>query len=113
MMRGYDKADALAYITTRLEAIAPAELKDDLTQIVERLIDADMAYMYEAGVLDEEGNAGDSYYEDDDAIEYMVEHVATQLKFSPELTLKLALLTDDYLDIQQAYLEEKGLMDWE
>ena len=36
---------------------------------------------------------------------------------SPELfseqAVKVAALVDDYMDYQQAYLESKGLVDWE
>jgi len=113
MMQGYDKAEALAYITMKLTATAPEELKEDLELLVDRLIDADMAYMHQANVLDAEGNAGDSYYDDDDAIEFMVDQVSAQMQYTPEMTIKLALLTDDYMDFQQEYLEKKGLIAWE
>jgi len=97
----------------KLTATAPEELKEDLELLVDRLIDADMAYMHQANVLDAEGNAGDSYYDDDDAIEFMVDQVSAQMQYTPEMTIKLALLTDDYMDFQQEYLEKKGLIAWE
>ena len=32
---------------------------------------------------------------------------------TPEQAVKVAALVDDYMDHQQAYLESKGLVDWE
>ena len=32
---------------------------------------------------------------------------------TPEQAVKVASLIDDYMDIQQAYLESKGLVEWE
>ena len=64
-------------------------------------------------VLDDEGNAGDEFYEDDDAFEYMVETIVANNDLTPEQAVKVAALVDDYMDHQQAYLESKGLCDWE
>ena len=72
-----------------------------------------MDYMHSHHVLDEEGNAGTEYYEDDEAFEYMVETLANNNHLDPVRAVKLASLVDDYMDYQQAYLESKGLVDWE
>lgn len=113
MMRGYDKQEALAFIARRINRGEHQELADQLESLLSQIIDADMAYMHESGVLDEEGNAGDSYYEDDDAFESMVESVVAQNDLTPEQAVKVASLVDDYMDFQQEYLESKGLVDWE
>lgn len=112
MMNGYDKDEAVAFILPRINRKEHAELADLLETLIPQIIDADMAYMTEAGVLDEEGYAGDAYYEDDDAFEYMVEALAAQNDLTPEQAVKLAALIDDYMDFQQEYLESKGLVDW-
>ena len=113
MMRGYDKQEALAFIARRINRREHQELADQLESLLSQIIDADMAYMHESGVLDEEGNAGDSYYEDDDAFESMVESVVAQNDLTPEQAVKVASLVDDYMDFQQEYLESKGLVDCE
>ena len=104
MMKGYDRDEALAFIL---------ELADQMETLIGQAIDADMKYMHENGVLDEEGNAGDCYYEDDEAFEYMVEALVDANTLTPEQAVKVASLIDDYMDIQQAYLESKGLVEWE
>ena len=112
-MKGYDKQEALAFILPRIDRHYHSELAGQIDTLIAQAIDADMAYMHAAGVLDAEGNAGDSYYEDDDAFEAMVEALVAQNDLTPEQAVKVASLIDDYMDYQQQYLESKGLVDWE
>jgi len=113
MMNGYDKAEAVKFIAAHINKKDHKELSDQLESLIGQAIDADMTYMHENGVLDEDGNAGDNYYEDDDAFEYMVETIVAHNELTPEQAVKVASLVDDYMDWQQAYLESKGLVDWE
>ena len=113
MMNGYDKAEAVAFITARIHPKDHPELADRIETLVGQAIDADMAYMHENQVLDEDGNAGTSYYEEDEAFEYMVEALVAGNRLTPEQAVKVAALVDDYMDYQQAYLESKGLVEWE
>jgi len=113
MMNGYDKQEALAFIVKRIPEKDHKELAGMIESLISQAIDADMDYMHKSGVLDDEGNAGDEYYEDDDAFEYMVEAIVAKNNLTPEQAVKVAALVDDYMDHQQAYLESKGLCDWE
>ena len=112
-MKGYDKQEALDFILKRIHAKDHPELADRLENLISQTIDADMAYMHEQQVIDEEGNAGTAYYEDDEAFEYMVEKLAADNKMEPMKAIKLASLVDDYMDFQQEYLESKGLVAWD
>lgn len=103
MMHGYDKDAAVAFITRCIRKADHPELAEDIPALVPQMIDADMAYMHEAGVLDDDGYAGDAYYEDDEAIEYIVETLAAKNALDPEQAVKLAALVDDYLDAQQMF----------
>lgn len=60
-----------------------------------------------------DGYAGDAYYEDDEAIEYIVESLAAKNALDPEQAVKLAALVDDYLDAQQMFLESQGMVEYE
>ena len=110
MMRGYDKEEALLYILSKLDRSAHTVLSDRMDALISQAIDADMEYMHAAGVLDEDGNAGDTYYEDDEAFEYIVEKIADENAFSPEQAVDAALLINDYMELQYAYMEKKGLV---
>ncbi len=109
-MNGYDKEEALRFILTRINRREHASLSEMIDSLIAQAIDADLAFMHETGVLDEEGNAGDSYYEEDDAFEYIVETLAEANDLSPEAAVKMASLVDDFMDFQQDYLVSKGLV---
>lgn len=113
MMNGYDKQEALEFMIRRIHTKDHPALAGQLESLLSQAIDADMAYMHSAGVLDEDGNAGDSYYDDDEAFEAIVEALAAANSLSAEQAVQVASLIADYMDLQQAYLEHKGLVDWE
>ena len=102
MMHGYDKDAAVAFITRCIRKADHPELAEDIPALVPQMIDADMAYMHEAGVL-----------EDDEAIEYIVESLAAKNALDPEQAVKLAALVDDYLDAQQMFLESQGMVEYD
>ena len=110
MMQGYDRQEALDFIVKRIHPKDHPELAERIPALVEQAIDADMAFMHETGVLDDEGNSGGEYYEEDDAFEYIVEALAAQNRLSPEEAVKAASLVDDFMDAQQAYMEYRGLV---
>ena len=112
-MNGYDKQEALEFILARIHTKDHPELADCLPGLISQAIDADMAYMHEHHVIDENGNSGTEYYEDDEAFEYMVEKLAEENDLDPLKAVKLASLVDDYMDYQQEYLESTGLVDWD
>lgn len=112
MMQGYNKEEAVKFISARINRKEHAELADLIETLVSQAIDADMAFMAETGVIDEEGFAGDNYYEEDDAFEYMVEKLVSANSLTPEQAVKVAALIDDYMDFQEQFMESQGLVDW-
>lgn len=113
MMKGYDREKAIKFMMPLFQAKEHPELYFRLPELLPQMIDADMAYMHESGVLDEDGYAGDAYYEDDEAMEYMVEKLVELNDLTPDQAVKLAALVDDYMDFQQAFLESSGMVEWE
>lgn len=113
MMNGYDKQEAQLYILSKLDIRQYKVLEKKVEELVSSMIDLDMQFMHETGVIDEQGNAGGAYYEDDDAFEYILEGIAVAHKMSASEAMAAASLLDDFFDGQQAYLELKGLVDWD
>ena len=113
MMKGYDKQEAMAFILSRIRPKDHPELADMLEELISQTIDADMAYMHENRVIDEDGNRGEAYYEDDDAFEYIVEKLAYENRMDPVCAVKLASLVNDYMEYRDQYLASRGLVDWE
>ena len=109
-MVGYDKAEALAFILKRIRPQDHAALADRLEALVSQAIDADLAFMLETGVIRPDGLGGDSYYEEDDAFEYIVEKLASENALDPDQAVKVASLVDDFMDAQYAYMMYAGLV---
>ena len=100
MMRGYDREEALLFMISKIDRHEHASLGDLVDTLLGQAIDADMEFMHTSGVLDADGNAGNTYYEDDDAFEYIVESIAAQNKFTPEQAADAAMLVNDFMDLQ-------------
>lgn len=113
MMKGYDKQEALTFILGRIHAKDHPALAQRLETLISQAIDIDIEYMHRHGVLDEDGFAGEGYYEDDEALEYIVETLTQRNQLSADEAVQVAALMIDYLELQQAYLENKGLAEWE
>ena len=113
MMQGYDKQEAQAFILNKFNPRDYQDLKPDLETLIPDAIDLDMAFMHSSGVIEENGAAGERYYDDDDAFEFILDGIATKYKMDADMAMKCAGFLDDYMDYQQAYLELKGLVDWD
>ncbi len=112
-MQGYDKDGAVAFITQKIDraahkGFAPSELDSLLRQAVE----LDLKYMQDAGVI-VDGVAGDSFYDDDEAFEYISDNLIKLYGGNDETAMRICALVDDYMDLQEAYMEQAGLVEWE
>ena len=112
-MQGYDREDALRYILSKVDktahkAFSPREV-ESLLRLAQEL---DLKYMEETGVL-QDGLAGDSFYDDDEAFEYISENLLKRYGGSEETAGQIRSLVDDYMDRQEEYLEQAGLITWE
>ena len=70
----------------------------------------DVDYMVSAGII-VDGDFTDEYYDEDDAFDFIVSHIANAI---PELDGNvLSELVEQYIDLHDAYMEEIGLLTWE
>lgn len=53
---------------------------------------------------------GDGFYDDDAAFTFMVEKMQEAF---PERKMYMMRFTEDYMDFNEEYLDEAGLIDWE
>ena len=113
MMKGYDAQEALTFILKGIDRKGHKALESKLDVLVSQMIDLDMDFMHKTGVIDENGEAGDNYYDDDEAFEYILDAIVVKHKFNADMAMKAASLLDDFTDLQQAYMEAKGLVEWE
>ena len=87
------------------KAFSPREVESLLRKAQE----LDLKYMEEAGVL-VDGVAGDSFYDDDEAFEYISENLLKLFGGGEETAGQILALVDDYMDLQEEYLEQAGLV---
>ena len=110
MMQGYDVEAAVPFIVTAMRKAGHKLPVEELTAFVRRAIEADMQYMQECGVLTEDGLMGEDEYDDDDAFEALLDMLAEDPEDDEEMD-RLAQLLDSYMQAQQDFMDESGLMD--
>ncbi len=113
-MQGYNEEEAVKYIASRVNRVAhKAFSPSEIESLVRQAVALDLKFMQETGVMDANGEAGDNYYDDDDAYEYISENLIRLYGGSDETAGRICSLVDDYMDLQQSYMEEKGMVDWD
>ena len=93
VMQGYDLDAAVCQIGKAIGKAAKAA-PDAAEAFARRAIEADMRYMHETGVLDDDGLMGDGEYDEDDG----------------EIG-RIAQMLDAYMEARQDFMEENGLAD--
>lgn len=109
VMQGYDMEAAVSQIGKAICKAAKAA-PDTAAAFARRAIEADMRYMHETGVLDDEGLMGDGEYDEDDAFEALFAALTDGVENDGEIG-KIAQMLDAYMDAQQDFMEASGLTD--
>ena len=109
VMQGYDMEAAVSQIGKAICKAAKAA-PDTAAAYARRAIEADMRYMHETGVLDDEGLMGDGEYDEDDAFEALFAALTDGVEDDGEIG-KIAQMLDAYMDAQQDFMEASGLTD--
>ena len=96
MMQGYDVDAAVSQIgkaVSRAAHVSPQEAQ----AFVRRAIEADLRYMHETGVLD------------DDGLETLFARLTDGVEDDAEIG-RIAQMLDSYMEAQQDFMEEGGLL---
>lgn len=109
VMQGYDMEAAVSQIGKAICKAAKAA-PDTAAAFARRAIEADMRYMHENGVLNDEGLMGDGEYDEDDAFEALFAALTDGVEDDGEIG-KIAQMLDAYMDAQQDFMEASGLTD--
>lgn len=110
MMQGYDIEAAVPFIARAMRKAGHKNPQQELEDFVRRAIEADMAYMREIDVIDDDGLMGDGEYDDDDAFEALLDMLGEDAQDEDEMN-QLAQLLDSYMAAQQDFMEASGLME--
>ena len=108
-MQGYDMEAAVSQIGKAICKAAKAA-PDTAAAFARRAIEADMRYMHETGVLNDEGLMGDGEYDEDDTFEALFAALTDGVEDDGEIG-KIAQMLDAYMDAQQDFMEASGLTD--
>lgn len=109
VMQGYDLDAAVCQIGKAIGKAAKAA-PDAAAAFARRAIEADMRYMHETGVLDDDGLMGDGEYDEDDAFEALFAEMTDGLEDDSEIG-RIAQMLDAYMEARQDFMEENGLVD--
>ncbi|MDD6144291.1 MAG: hypothetical protein PUD16_12455 [bacterium] len=110
-MTGYDVEEAKFFILSKLDRKAFRSIYNQLPTIIGELIGYDLHFMRVSGVLDENGDQGENEYDDDEAFEYIYDAWLNDHPETDDEEMVIAALLNEYMDLQYAYLEQKGLTD--
>ena len=110
MMQGYDMNAAVPFIAKAMRKAGHKEPQEQLEDFIRRAIEADMAYMREIDVIDEEGLMGGGEYDDDDAFEALLDVLGGDISDEDEMN-RLAQMLDSYMNAQQDFMEASGLVE--
>lgn len=109
VMQGYDLDAAVRQIGKAIGKAAKTA-PDAAAAFARRAIEADMRYMHETGVLDDDGLMGDGEYDEDDAFEALFAEMTDGLEDDGEIG-RVAQMLDAYMEARQNFMEENGLAD--
>lgn len=109
VMQGYDLDAAVCQIGKAIGKAAKAA-PDAAAAFARRAIEADMRYMHETGVLDDDGLMGEGEYDEDDAFEALFAEMTDGLEDDGEIG-RIAQMLDAYMEARQDFMEENGLAD--
>ena len=110
MMQGYDRNAAEAFIARAMRKAGHKETQEELERFIRSAIDADMQYMLDTDVIDEDGYMGEGEYDEDDAFEALLDVLAADTQDEDELG-RIAQMLDSYMAAQQRFMEASGLME--
>lgn len=103
-MTGFDD-NALNWMMEKYEGT-----EKEAREVFNLALTYDVDYMVSAGII-VEGEFTDEYYDEDDAFDFIVEHIANAI---PSIDGNaLSELVENYIDLHDAYMEEIGLLTWE
>ena len=113
MMQGYDLEKAVAFMTPRFDVKEFNPLAPQLDSLLRQAIAADMDFMQKSGVLGADGLMGEAFYDDDEAFEFILDRLARDNHLKDGAQGPLASFIDQYMDLQEAFLSDNGMMDWD
>ena len=109
-MLGLDAADCAAYIAKRLDWKRCGELRPEAGALCAALVDAHVAYLHACGALDDDGDTGEGEYDEDEAVEYILDALLDRFPDLEESSGTVCALIDAFLPVFDDYLLTHDLL---
>lgn len=110
VLKGYDRAEAVALILGRMD---PEDYRAlpwaAMPALLAQCIDADFAFMLARGIMRRDGTDGDFFYNKRAARLAIIDTLLARNRFTPEQKQEIPPLVDDYMDYNRSYLQLNGL----
>ena len=109
-MLGLDAPQCAAYCAARLDWKRCVELKPQAEALCAALVAAQVAYLHACGALDETGDTGDGDYDEDEAVEFLLDALLRDFPADDGRAGLYCALIDAFLPVFDDYLLANGLL---
>ena len=103
-MMGLDKADCAAYAVQHVDWKRCRELKFPADALCIALVNAQVAYLHACGALDDAGDTGEGEYDEDEAVEFLLDSLLAQFPADDARSGLYCALIDSFLPVFDDYL---------
>lgn len=110
VMLGLDSADCASWAAEHLDWKRCKELKFQATALCAALVEAQVDYLHACGALDETGDTGDGEYDEDEAVEFLLDALLRQFPADDSRAALYCALIDSFLPAFDDYLLTHDLL---
>lgn len=110
LMLGLDAPDCAAFAARKLDWKRCRALQPQADALCAALVDAHVAYMHACGALDETGDTGEGEYDEDEAVEYLLDALLRDFPADDSHAGLYCALIDAFLPAFDDYLLTHGLL---
>ncbi|MBQ9299087.1 MAG: hypothetical protein IJ214_01105 [Clostridia bacterium] len=110
LMLGLDAADCAAYAARKLDWKRCKDLQSQAAALCALLVDAHVGYMHACGALDQTGDTGEGEYDEDEAVEFLLEALLNACPADEDRAGLYCALIDAFLPVFDDYLLAHGLL---
>lgn len=109
-MLGLDERDCAAYAEKRLDWKRCKDLQPQAAFLCPALVAGQVGYLHACGALDESGDTGEGEYDEDEAVEYILDALLRRFPALEEKAGTVCALIDAFLPVFDDYLLTHDLL---
>jgi len=109
-MLGLDAADCAAAVAKTLDWRRCGALRAQAAPLCDALVEGQLAYLHACGALDESGDTGEGEYDEDEAVEYILDALLDRFPDLEDSSGTVCALIDAFLPVFDDYLLTHDLL---